>query len=85
MWALFQSSGILPEDWKSAHITPIHKKGACNLVTSYQPISLTVSILFNKSLDSGIPLSNDLLNKMDRGIQIGSAMSLIIWVHGTTI
>jgi len=38
-------SGTLPEDWKSAHITPIHKKGAHNLVTNYWPISLTSTII----------------------------------------
>jgi len=38
-------SSTLPEDWKSAHITPIHKKGVCNLVTNYQPISLTSIII----------------------------------------
>ena len=23
--------GVLPQDWKSAHVTPIHKKGARNI------------------------------------------------------
>ena len=28
-------SGVLPEEWKSAHVTLVHKKGARNLVTNY--------------------------------------------------
>ena len=34
--------GILPEDWKLAHVTPIYKnKGAQNLAVNYRPVSLT--------------------------------------------
>jgi len=32
---------IFPQDWRSAHVTPIHKKGACNIVSNYRPVSLT--------------------------------------------
>ena len=35
------ADGILPQVWKSAHVTPIHKKGAHNIVSNYQPVSLT--------------------------------------------
>ena len=44
------NSGILPEDWKCAHITPIHKKGARNLVSNYRPVSLTS--IFSKLMES---------------------------------
>ena len=34
--------GILPEDWKLAHVTPIYKnKGAQNMAVNYRPVSLT--------------------------------------------
>ena len=41
---LFQSSldtGIIPQDWKKAHIVPIYKKGSKHSPENYRPISLT--------------------------------------------
>ena len=35
------SAGQLPEDWKRAVITPLHKKGAKSSRENYRPISLT--------------------------------------------
>ena len=35
------NSGILSHGWESAYVTPIHKKGAQNPVSNYQPVSLT--------------------------------------------
>jgi hypothetical protein len=31
----------LPDNWKKANVTPLHKKGPKNLVENYRPISLT--------------------------------------------
>ena len=44
---LFQKSteeGRIPEDWKTANISPIHKKGSRSEVENYRPISLTSCI-----------------------------------------
>jgi hypothetical protein len=34
-------TGKLPDNWKKANVTPLHKKGPKNLVENYRPISLT--------------------------------------------
>ena len=34
------STGVYPELWKQANLTPIHKKGSKQLVSNYRPISL---------------------------------------------
>ena len=33
-------TGVYPEKWKLANVTPIHKKGSKQLVSNYRPISL---------------------------------------------
>ena len=38
-------SGILPQDWKCAQVTPIFKKGNRHLPNNYRPISLTSPIV----------------------------------------
>lgn len=35
------SNSKLPSDWKLAHVTPLHKRGASDLLSNYRPISLT--------------------------------------------
>ena len=42
--ALFQASlnsGIVPDDWKKAYVSPIYKKGSKCLAVNYRPVSLT--------------------------------------------
>jgi Reverse transcriptase (RNA-dependent DNA polymerase) len=35
------SSGEVPDDWRRAHVTPIHKKGSKSDPANYRPVSLT--------------------------------------------
>jgi len=44
MYIIFKKSlseTCIPDDWKSANITPIYKKGSRNLAENYRPVSLT--------------------------------------------
>ena len=33
--------GVVPDDWKTAHVSPIYKKGPTHLPVNYRPVSLT--------------------------------------------
>ena len=58
---LFRQSlaeGILPDEWKQAHVIPILKKGSRHKVTNYRPISLTSIVV--KILES--VMCTELLN-----------------------
>ena len=35
------NTGKLPDDWKSANVVPVFKKGNTSMAASYRPISLT--------------------------------------------
>ena len=45
--ALFQKSlqsGVVPQDWKLANVTPIYKKGSRGQSCNYKPVSLTSQV-----------------------------------------
>ena len=42
LYKLSLSSGKLPSEWKTAHVTPIFKKGSKKLAENYRPVCLTV-------------------------------------------
>ena len=50
------STGILPEDWKTANVVPIHKKGHKDDIENYRPVSLTslAMKIFEKCIRSRI-------------------------------
>lgn len=74
---IFQSSlktGIVPNDWKSALVAPVYKKGPKSKPSNYRPISLTCisSKLMEHILVSNIMNhfdSNDLLNPFQHGFR----------------
>jgi len=75
------NSSILPQDWKSAHITPIHKKGARNIVSNCQPVSLTsvYCILMESIIKDHIMnhlLSNNLVSPQQFGFIPGRSCTI---------
>jgi len=47
LFTIFRKSldeGLVPDDWKSANISPIFKKGNRNMADNYRPVSLTSQI-----------------------------------------
>ena len=72
------STGIFPELWKRANITPIHKKGDKQIIKNYRPISLLpiCSKLFEKIIFNNIYNflnSSALLTKNQSGFRPGDS------------
>ena len=65
-------TGILPSDWKSANVIPIHKKGPTKCASNYRPISLTsevvkvMEIVIRRKIVSFL-VSNSLIDNMQHG------------------
>ena len=45
LFEISYNSGIIPTEWKLAHVVPIHKKGSKENIENYRPISLTSLIM----------------------------------------
>lgn len=91
---IFQMSvqtGEVPNDWKIANVTPIHKKGNRNQPSNYRPISLTSHIckLFESvARDSIVSYleSNRLINDSQHGFRRGRSCltNLLIFLDQVT-
>ena len=73
---LSRSSGECPSDWKSANVTPIHKKGDRTEPSNYRPVSLTSQVC--KVLESIVRghilkhlAANDILSDRQHGFREG--------------
>ena len=72
------SEGELPQDWKDAIITPLHKKGEKEFASNYRPISLTsiVCKVMESIIKDGIlayMVSNKLLTNLQHGFVPGKS------------
>ena len=72
------STGIFPDLWKRANVTPIHKKGDKQIIKNYRPISLLpiCSKLFEKIIFNNIYNflnSSALLTKNQSGFRPGDS------------
>jgi len=82
------NSGILPHDWKSTNVTPIHKKGAQNLVSNYRPVSLTsvfcklMESIFKDHIMSHL-MDNNLISPRD--LYLGDLALLNFYTFWTTL
>ena len=74
--------GTLPQDWKKAFVSPIHKKGARNIAENYKPISLTsvVCKLMEKFVKDAVfnhLIEYNLLSKKQFGFVNGRSIRLL--------
>ena len=63
-------TGSIPNEWKLAHVVPIHKKGEISDIENYRPISLTsiISKIFEKCIRDELLLQyHDLLHDNQHG------------------
>ena len=71
-------TGVYPEKWKLANVTPIHKKGSKQLVSNYRPISLLpiCGKLFERIIFKNLYnhlVSNGLITKNQSGFRPGDS------------
>jgi len=66
------TDGVLPDDWKKAYVTPLHKSGPRSLVSNYRPVSLTSTIVkIMESILKDNILSHILDNELVSPFQFG--------------
>jgi len=84
-------TGIYPDIWKQANVTPIHKKNSKQLISNYRPISLLpiCSKIFEKIIFKqlyGFLTTNNLITKKQSGFRPGDSttnqlLDLIDTIH----
>ena len=73
-------TGIFPDQWKKANVTPVHKKNDKQLITNYRPISLLPILakvyerIIFKNLYNYL-ISNNLITKNQSGFRPGDSVT----------
>ena len=76
IFKLIYNTGIIPQEWKSANILPIHRKGDKNLISNYRPISLlclSAKIMERVIQDELLILTRHFLNSVQHGFLSGKS------------
>ena len=73
-------TGIVPDQWKVANVTPVHKKNDKQLITNYRPISLLpiLAKVFERIIFKNLYnylISNNLITKKQSGFRPGDSAS----------
>ena len=69
------TSGVIPDDWKNAHVSPIHKKGSKHQAENYRLISLTC--ICSKLLEHDVCHhleEHNILTHLQHGFRSGMSM-----------
>ena len=78
IFKLIYNTGIIPQEWKSANIVPIYKKGDKNLISNYRPISLlclSAKIMERVIMDKLLVMTRDSLDNAQHGFLPGKSCS----------
>ena len=71
-------TGIFPDQWKEANVTPVHKKNDKQLISNYRPISLLpiLAKVFERIIFKNLYnylISNNLITKHQSGFRPGDS------------
>ena len=73
-------TGIFPDQWKKANVTPVHKKNDKQLITNYRPISLLpiLAKVYERIIFRNVYnylISNNLITKNQSGFRPGDSVT----------
>ena len=81
-------TGIFPDQWKEANVTPVHKKNDKQIISNYRPISLlpVLAKVFERIIFKNLYnhlISNGLITKNQSGFRPGDSCTnqLLSFVH----